>query len=229
MIWVNTDKNFNQVFINYNQPINANDNDIWLQTTNSKNSLTFPTFNINNIIFNDITICRGFQFINSSWNEIPIKFYNNNEWKDLYIYLYSNGDSCISITGGWVKKSTCNGTIQLGSNSLQMDINGADSADTYGILHTANAIDLTEVNTIFINPGWITSNNNATYATPRFGVASTIPSSQSAVRNGTVYTSSDNLLDVSGLNGLYYIYVGSAFNGTSNYRTVLNITQIYMQ
>lgn len=154
------------------------------------------------------------------WKDITSYIYQNGKWNALNrLDLYTPGDTCGDVTGGWSAISlpySGDTGIAVGltyggsyiSSTLNPDILGSD-ANIGMMMGCKNAIDLTEYSKLVFKGSFtkINSNSNAW-----FGCWSTwydtYQKNVGVVKKYTASATVDIELDVSGLTGLHYVGVG---------------------
>lgn len=144
------------------------------------------------------------QYIGGTWVEKTAKSYQGGAWVDWTLYLFNNGDQCVSLTGGWAEVSKpSNTTITIGDVlAVKSDSNGKTVS-----LSTVGAVDLTDAKTL-----WITSpgSDSGRYAgIVHLCTSKDISTSVASVTLGDSagYKSGTYSIDVSSLNGSYYIFM----------------------
>lgn len=136
-------------------------------------------------------------------------------------YLYHQGDQCVDVTGGWVKKGT-GGSLTFNSNSMTLVANSYQNGTSAS---TKNKVNLSDKKTLYFKLKSATR-----YATgyPRIGVSTTqTPDSTSATDWAATKTLSESSsfttvsLDVSSLTstaGYYILFAGH--NGDAGSATI---------
>lgn len=141
------------------------------------------------------------------------------------LYLYNKGDECTDITGGWggTNPSTYfrTGTVTKNADNIKVSISSMQSI----YAHTTNKIPLTDINTIYAHILGVSNVNNSKIVTV-FAVGTSIGGSDAA---NYVLSSSSNgyvRIDVSKLEGDYYVYFKAASETNSAY---INFDEVYME
>ena len=144
------------------------------------------------------------QYIDGAWVEKTAKSYQGGAWVDWTVYLFNDGDQCTGLTGGWAEVSKpSNTTITIGDVlAVKSDSNGKTVS-----LSTVGAVDLTDAKTL-----WITSpgSDSGRYAgIVHLCTSKDISTSAASVTLGDSagYKSGTYSIDVSSLNGSYYIFM----------------------
>ena len=147
---------------------------------------------------------KASQYIGGTWVEKTAKSYQGGAWVDWTLYLFNNGDQCVSLTGAWAEVSKpSNTTITIGDVlAVKSDSNGQTVS-----LSTVGAVDLTDAKTL-----WITSpgSDSGRYAgIVHLCTSKDISTSAASVTLGDSagYKSGTYSIDVSSLNGSYYIFM----------------------
>ena len=148
------------------QPTSPRENTIWVKTETKIPSWVFsptePTKPEVGMVFFKTALTSSVGFNALRKNEIAVlptyaKQYIGGQWKNMeayaYIggtlvqfsretlYLYSNGDECVAVTGGW---EAVKGTLTKGENAMTLAV----SNNTTGYVRTVKAIDLTGIATM---------------------------------------------------------------------------------
>lgn len=168
--------NFN-VVLGTSQPSSPKANDIWVNTSNTSNaawvfSATQPTGQTNLIwikigtdsgaAFNALTEngiwvypVEAKQYVNRAWKDVTAKSYIGGKWVEWVsnLYLFRNGDQCVSNGGSWGKHNFTNSSmgqthsIQVLSGSLYIDGNQS----SHGVGGKQEKINFSGYNTLFCN------------------------------------------------------------------------------
>lgn len=157
----------------------------------------------------DMSIRRRFN--GSAWIDMQYgRRFNGSAWIDMWTngtYLYKDGDECATLTGGWLDGLVYNGSacILTKSPSLQL-AKTAQGNECSRWVRTANPINLTNFTTLIFD--WSCSGggtgNHAVgvhiHTSPNLET-----SDVSTVALDTFFTRKKQTIDVSALNGSYYI------------------------
>jgi hypothetical protein len=141
-------------------------------------------------------------------------------------YLYNQGDECTALTGGWVggyQAASLN--ITKGASTIAVTLpTTAPTGTTYqAAIETSNYIDLNNYTTLNFNVTSVTNVDGG-----RFVCLSTSSSKASTVYTGSAAdfanfnTTGVKTIDISALNGNYYIRAGIYRESTTN--PLLSIT-----
>ena len=144
------------------------------------------------------------QYIDGAWVEKKAKSYQGGAWADWTLYLFNNGDQCVSLTGGWAEFRKPSNTTVTVDNILAVK---SDSNGQTVSLSTVGAVDLTDAKTL-----WITSpgSDSGRYAgIVHLCTSKDISTSVASVTLGDSagYKSGTYSIDVSSLNGSYHIFM----------------------
>ncbi len=146
-------------------------------------------------------------------------------WEKTKIYLYNKGNECEEITGGWdivsYQKNIGWTYENCKKNTNNLFASTTRAGYSSGFI-TINSIDLTDIKKIYMYVDSITVSSGA----PRFNITddSSVPARREIVSNESLECGI-NELDVSLLNGKYYVAFGTwrAVDMTSNDITVEQI------
>lgn len=141
------------------------------------------------------------------------------------VYLYNAGDEYTTLTGGWTLKTLTgiSGSYSLTKEASSLKINGKVSA-TACMIYPINKIDIS-IYTKLCATIRVTQKTNSYYS-PTIGAWNIIPSLRSDyLTDAVAYTGHilattiatyDYVLDISNVNGIYYLPVGfnTGWSGT---------------
>ena len=140
-----------------------------------------------------------------------IQIYNGSDWIDYKkaglsrTYLYINGDTKDSLTGGYTASGWNIGSVAatdptFASDNVVLDTNGGPYVKS---LATANMIDLTNISSIHFNIYTTKGSNGVFYG---YSTSKTINDLSSFKKTGSTTNGyQEYILDVSALKGSYYI------------------------
>lgn len=201
--------------------------DVWIKTA-SQGAVTFNALKKNALI---VELNNVYQWNGSAWDKKDAKVYQNEDWHLLVIYFYDNGNQYTDVTGGFTVTKNDTSQASIGSTYLQV----GSTASNNGLwpasyISTQNKIDVTNLSTLrFVGKctSYANGGGGEHYSVGYLGISNT--------QNTDVFTSKQNivsqgafdvLIDVSSVNGEYYLVVGSMAHGqTPNYIT-MQVTQI---
>lgn len=218
-IWVNTSTPITNWMFSSTEPDSAEEGMVWFKV-GTKSHVEFNALKKNAI---QIYPMSTKQYINGAWKDAAPMIYHGSEWAYWKDFLFSNGSQCEEITGGWLDKDV----LYSGDTGTNSSIN-ADSMSFNGFLPqrvTANKIDVSDCTRIHITIAdaitgefrfWLSNNCiSYTHVTVNDLIVSALILQKP---NAGTYS-----LDVSSLNGSYYVHVG-AYN-TGYFR----VTEIYKE
>ena len=160
------------------------------------------------------------QYVGGAWVYKTAKIYQGGAWKELITYLYNKGNECTDLTGGWAATATkpsgsgstaVTPAVTKGTDSITISLtSGWEVGYRIGYLATVKSIDLTNyskitanVTNLSVNGEIIVSNSK----TSGFSKAATMKLSVGV-----------NALDISSLNGKYYVLLGmGGHEGTASF------------
>ena len=216
-IWVNTSTAITSWAFSATEPEAPAAGMVWI-STGKTSTAPFNALKKNNITVYPIS---AKQYVSGAWVDKEAKSYQNGVWVDLWNgYLFKNGDEYNTITGGWV---TAAKAYTSGTNAVPAKVTKADGTITVNpngdggcILYTANKISLAGYSTLIFD-GKV-SNATAYASLCNMRVWSEIGdySTSNAAATATIQRNVDGevTLDVSGLDGEYYIGFGLHASGT---------------
>lgn len=145
---------------------------------------------------------------------------------DYFTYYYNKGDTCDSVTGGWVKTGI-GGSLNFNSASMTLVVNSLQNATNAA---TTNKVDLTNIKTLYFSVKSATTYPIPGY--PRIGIA-TINNPKANTTSGWTATntlsSSSSFrtvsIDVSSCTGSYYIIFGGV-NGDDG-GTIIEVESVW--
>lgn len=205
-IWVNTETEISGWVFSAEEPGEPAEGMVWISTGLSS-TVEFNALKKNGIQVYPIS---AKQYVSGAWVDKTAKSYHSGAWKEWITYLYNKGDECTDLTGGWVATATkpsgsgstaVSPAVTKGTNSITISIySGDDVGYRIGYLATVKSIDLTNYSKITTNVtnfsigGDIIVSNSKTSG---FSKAASMKLSAGV-----------NALDISSLNGKYYVLLG---------------------
>lgn len=133
------------------------------------------------------------------------------------LWLYKPGDQCVDVTGGWEQYQQSGldrGTVRFEDDGIYTATTTGQTAD----IATKNPIDLTGISTLKITLDAF-EHNSSSLADGYIGVVASKPPTMTG-NSYTKFRGTTAELDVSALNGEYYVYYSTGYIVTS---TVKNI------
>ena len=132
------------------------------------------------------------------------------------LYLYNAGDQCTSVTGGWGTSGYSYSGRTVSAGILESDKMSLVGSSTYAVmLGTANAIDVTDYSTLYVEgePTGTINNVSINAAVCTSKVAST---KAAEISFGGDLSRSVKSVDISGITGNVYITVYAQFSDSCN-------------
>ena len=160
-IWVNTDVEITRWYFSIEQPDNAINGMVWIETDDYSDN---P---FNAIIGNGLRVYPIFakQYRNNSWQTMDAQIFQNNNWNSFWNgELFVSGNQYISITGGWdatgwtVPYGSARSAQSINSNGITITNNGVEDV-LFGVF-SGNKIDLRKFNTIVVT---VSSSNTSNF------------------------------------------------------------------
>lgn len=201
---------------------------VWIKTG------TFSAVEFNALVANGITVypMSVKQYISNEWVDKTAKSYQNGEWVDWITYMYKEGNQYTDLTGGWTSYGNY-ANISFNSDHIHLTIKDY-SNEQWGMAHTVNKIDVTNINTLYFYIDERTSadiaessNNNSKYSTVGISNSPDVRTNgwvaYARIPSGTVDTWFN--VDVSTYDGAYYVCILNA-NNASNV-TYMKCSQVY--
>ena len=193
------------------EPITKNTGSVWI--TVSGGGIPY-TIDKKGVVTLYPALCRIWD--GSSWVVCDAFLYKYGKWTQFaagtYIF-FDNGDMCESSTGGWTKEGFSDGH-NFGDTAVISDRQLRCTTKTNyrsAILGTVNTVNLTGIDTLYFE---ITDCENKSYAmvgvtkSPDGCQCKPVEVSEAGVNAAPSTTGASTVeLDVSSLNGMYYIYV----------------------
>lgn len=150
-IWIHTNQEIVGWHIDFIEPDNPEEGMIWLIIGTTNN------YKINMLKENGIQVypISAKQYIDGVWKDVPVKSYQNGNWVSWIMYLYNEGDECVSLTGGWKNRAwgsydwTTSEDMQTGTltkNSTNMTWSMSQWGS--GVVEVLKDIDLTPFTTL---------------------------------------------------------------------------------
>ena len=213
-VWIDTDTPITSYIFSAAQPA-GEEGMVWIATG------TTSTVEFNALKKNGITVypMGAKQYVSGAWVDKTAKSYKNGEWVEWIPegMLYYRGNECDPVTGGWsafvgYSDSYTLGSYTEGSDRITLKLNGDKKCVSAA---PANKIDLTKASTLIVNVKRVPSEaNHGLYVT---SVRSN-SSCDKAVAKLEELKVGENVLDVSSLNGSYYIVLNIVMWGSSTDR-----------
>ena len=154
-IWISTDKKISSYIFSASEPENPSEGMVWISTGTSS-TVEFSATKKNSIMIYPIA---SKQCIDGAFVDVPAKSYQGGAWRDWWsgIYLFNEGDACISATGGWVSVDTMSqnyapsdGVATVGDTLTVTTIDSIGNANCQSALATEKTIDVSGYDTMKI-------------------------------------------------------------------------------
>ena len=208
-IWINTSTAISEWAFSQTQPNSPPAGMVWFRT-GASSPAEFDALKKNIIVVYPLF---AKQYVSGSWVDRTAKSYLSGQWVDWTRWLYNNGNLFESFTGGlgttflkWSSSvgGTGNATITYNADSVVIAQNGASKGCA---VHFANKIDLSEFSTLHFDgilqdAGSDEPQRCALCIWSDFG---TYKETNRVAYLLADRADSEKTLDVSGLNGSYYI------------------------
>lgn len=213
-IWVNTSKTITDWVFSATQPTAASGM-VWI-STGSSSTVEFNALKKNGI---QVYPLSAKQYIGGAWVDKTAKSYQGGEWVDWTIYLINGSELNTEYAGAW-NQTTGNqgvgGSAQMTSGGLVVTANkgngGSGSVFRYGPDNTINFSDFNSIEfVVAIRSG---SGKFSAIVTSEF--ATGYNSSNVAYVDTAISQENQTVsMDVSGVNGEYYLRVGTNSTATA--------------
>ena len=200
-VWIDTDTPITSYIFSAAQPA-GEEGMVWIATG------TTSTAEFNALKKNDIKVYpqSAKQYVSGAWVDKTAESYQNGEWVEWVPegMLYYKGNECDPVTGGWsafvgYSSSYTLGSYTEGSEKITLKLNGDQKCVSAA---PVNKIDLSKAKTLVVNVTRVpTEANHGLYVTS----VRNANSCDKAVAKLEELKNGENVLDVSSLNGSYYI------------------------
>lgn len=214
-IWVNTSVVITGWVFSATAPSSPAAGLVWIPTGESS-AVDFNALKKNGI---QVYPVSAKQYVGGAWVDKTAKIYQGGAWKELVTYLYNKGDECTDLTGGWAataaKPSGSGSTavspaVTKGTDSITLSMYSGYGNYRIGYLATAKSIDLTNYSKITINVTKLSVKGEIIVSNSKTSGFSKAASMQFSV--------GVNVLDISSLNGKYYVLLGmGGHEGTASF------------
>lgn len=214
-IWVNTSVAITGWVFSATAPSSPAAGLVWIPTGESS-AVDFNALKKNGI---QVYPVSAKQYVGGAWVDKTAKIYQGGAWKELITYLYNKGNECTDLTGGWAataaKPSGSGSTavspaVTKGTDSITLSMYSGYGNYRIGYLATAKSIDLTNYSKITINVTKLSVKGEIIVSNSKTSGFSKAASMQFSV--------GVNVLDISSLNGKYYVLLGmGGHEGTASF------------
>ena len=226
--WVDTESFSGWQFSAY-EPAEAPEGTVWFETADDAD------IGVNVLKKNVLMVhpVGAWQNVGGSYKPVAAQVYVDGKWVSFSteaVYLYINGDTCDELTGGYVGWNISGGQIPsavYGESSMVISAPKTSSAGTYrkATWTTGNKIDLSKANEIVFEgvvEGIGIGTASLSVWSDRGSTLDANRVANKALQNGSGPVS----VDVSGLNGSYY--VGFGFDA-SNIQITVTVNELRME
>lgn len=234
MIWINTETPIGAVSFSAARPISATLGDVWIAECKPF-SIGINIGGKNTMMF---YISKCYQYDSEKFVEIPGMIYRSGAWAELHDYaLYAPGDEKGITTGGWLSKgmksqsdsgaSAKETPISSTEQYLLIDSSEDTGSDGACILYAADPIDLTDFKSLvfegdFTRGGTSSATRNLSFcAWSSFPSYYYVSSTKAAGQDVPGTTATMITVDVSSLNGFYYVGCGATYS-------IVKLTNCYL-
>lgn len=207
LIWVKTDKEVTGFVISPVEPATAKEGMVWIASDSAGKAVMNLTKDDSVVLC--LSQCK--QCVPGAWKRMNAYIYQS-EWKQFSTawdgYYFNNGEQYEDVTGGWSGNGytySTSYTMYAGKvgNNLVAETSGAYTASMVG---TVDAVDLTDVSTLYITV------DAASIGYGAFKVLSTKDNGNMVKEVN--FAEGEITLDVSDLVGAYYLCLCSAGGST---------------
>lgn len=217
LIWVVTETPMANWVISPTEPEVDQIGTIWIRT-NLTGDVTLNAIKRNGIILYPVGVK---QYIGSQWVSLDAHIYQNGMWIQFALawdgYYFQDGEQYEEFTGGWSSDGyNSTGTVTV-ANILEVLSPNASKPARVG---TVNPIDLTNVNTLYYDS--TTGKNGKAY--PGYLMVTEAKGVGNTAAQATISNSGTGSIDVSELEGSYYIWLhalgGASGSGYTSVRAI---------
>ena len=230
-LWVNTSTNITSWAFSSEQPSSASNGMVWI-VTGTYSNIKFDAINANTMYMYPIS---AKQYINNAWVDVALKAYQSGKWNENIITLYSNGNTCSEITGGWSASGYNSaygdntGFSMTSTHLVCRSISGSSTNKT-GIGGTVNPIRISGKKYLKISGTFSNYRGSSLYDVG-------LLSAKGSTNNPVLYTritgangGFEKTLDISSINGSYYVYVQAAVSSDSaTYESYMYVNKITLE
>lgn len=224
-IWINTNSEITSYVFSSTTPASMSEGMLWI-TVGSFSSGAFSVTKKNPIMIYPIL---AKQYVGGTWVNKSVKHYRSGAWYDWLTYLYNNGDTCDTLTGGW---TGAGGALTLNPSTMTMRGDTFGGSIAYGALHTTGQIDLTAFKTLTFVVSGVTLPPGDTEHDYLLSVFSSTPygdfnDQNKIVTSVKISQAGTYSIDVSGISGPYYVGVRLKAGGYVN--PIITISEVNLQ
>ncbi len=189
-----------KVVIGTVQPTSPANGDVWCDTSRTAQTPLRVTETPESWLYP----CLCMQYVSGTWVFVNAYTYSGSAWVEWYAWLYQDGDERIAIGGAWLQ-DWGSGTYSVVKSATYITM--TMSSSNLITLRKTTALNLTDYRFLKLKVQKVSGNNAVIAAHPVTGAYAWAAYTAQGVgdASGTVRTIS---LDVSALNGNYYIIFG---------------------
>lgn len=188
------------------------DGDVWIQY-----SVNGETRNVLKNSAMLIALIKAYQYADGVWTCMPVVSRQNGVWADHIVYLYDDGEEFTDLTGGWkIDITPASSSWSKGSGTKNEDsiFLSCEAMQEIAAV-TANKIDVTNLNTIFVKVDVCTL--TGTNSNGWFGITDKA-SGNNYVTQVCIKNAGNFAVDVSDISGKYYVFVRADAHGSATSR-----------
>lgn len=211
MIWINTDVKITEHIFSAEQPETATEGTVWICNGTFSNA-EFNALKKNCI---DVYPLLVRQYVNGVWYSKPAICYQDGIPVELTPYLLKGKEQNINITNGWIHNKNYTLWGSASKTAATAGENGLVFPNNDSIMSTGDKIDLTPYTTLNFLFSAIKTEVTVSVLSKTSGA---MTSNRVAGKN--IKTSGQTSLDISTVEGEYYIVVGSGLNTTATLNEV---------
>ena len=214
-IWVNTDTGISGWVFSAEEPGEHAEGMVWIYTGISS-AVDFNALKKNGI---QVYPVSAKQYVGGAWVSVTAQTYQDGAWKGWITYLYNTGDEWTDLTGGGVATATKPAgtgstavipSVTKNTDSITISLYSGYENYRIGYLATVNSIDLTNYSKLTINVTNFSINGDICVSDRKTSGFSSAASMKLSV--------GVNVLDISSLNGKYYVLLGmGGHEGTASF------------
>lgn len=206
-IWVNTSKEITDHVFSSEEPAMVEGRVWFLSGTVSVVAFNVLKKNVAMVYPTSAKHC-----ISGAWVDVDFQAYLGGAWKEPFAYLFADGNEFVAITGGWTNNA-------VSGDALSISYAAEQEYDTRISTSTVNAVDLTPYKLLTVKVASYLESFTVNIKDAEGVVAATV----SAAAAGDV------LLDISSLNGSYYVELSShAYEHGGYCNTYFTVTEVHL-
>lgn len=206
------------------EPENPSDGMVWIKT-DIASDVAFNALKKGTLILYP-TLCR--QYISGEWISMNAHIYQGSDWPRFSLswdgYYFKDGDQYTNVTGGWssdVWGTHENSTVVVGNTLSVLTPDGAYAAR----VGTANPVDLTDVNTIWVDsPNGPNGNQYGGYL-----YICTAKNENTKIREISIWKAGVLSVDVSNLSGPHYLLLRAIGGTVGNKKGYTDVRAIWKE